>query len=139
MTTREFITKAWNGQTRKRECSSVFIDGQAIYSYGYHYPLLFKVNGKTVRNVTGYSNTTARHIQWSRDVEAIDIHAGYRFKLRGNDDEIMQDLIEGQMHYINALKDQMQAKKRKDTQVYKWLKFDHDRACDNLAMLRGQI
>lgn len=139
MTTREFINKAWNGETRKRECSSVFIDGDAIYSYGYHYPLLFKVGGKTVRNVTGYSNTTARHIHWSRDVEAIDIHAGYRFKLRGTDDEIMADLVEGQTHYINELKNQMQAKKRKDTQVYKWLEYNLNKACDNLARLRGQL
>lgn len=139
MTTREFITKAFNGETRKRECSSVFIDGGAIYSYGYHYPLLFKVKGKTVRNVTGYSNTTARHIMWSRDVEAIDIHAGYRFRLRGTEDDIFNDLVEGQMHYINELKDQMHSKKRKDTLVYGNLQRMHDEACDNLAQLRGVL
>jgi hypothetical protein len=74
---------------------------------------------------------------WSRDVDAIDIHAGRGFRLRGTDDEIIQELIDGQMHYINSLKDQMDAKKRKDTQVYKWLQYNHDQACDNLAKLRG--
>lgn len=137
MTTREFINKAWNGQTRKKECSSVFYENGVVYSYGYHYPLLFKINGKTVRNVEGYSNTTERHIQWSRDIDAIDIHAGHRFRLSHDDNMTMSDLVEGQIAYINNLKEQMASKKRKDTQVYKWLKFDHDRACDNLALLRS--
>lgn len=140
MTTSEFIIKAWRGETRKTACSSVFIDGGAIYSYGYHYPLLFKVRNHygreiTVRNVTGYSNTTARHIMWSRGIDAVDIHAGYRFRLRGTNDEILQELVDGQRAHIAGIKEQMMAKKRKDTAVYADLKRQFDDACDRLGDL----
>lgn len=138
MTTREFITKAFNGETKKRECSSVFADGNNdIYSYGYHYPLLFRVGGKTVRNVRGYSNTTARHIMWSRDVEAIDIHTLHGFRLTGDDASIIAELIKGQKEYIASIERQMAAKKRKNTQVYEWLQFDLDRATENLRKLEA--
>lgn len=46
--------------------SSVRYDGERLYSYGPHYPLLFKVGTYWVCNDRGYSNTTARHISYAR-------------------------------------------------------------------------
>lgn len=142
MTTSEFITKAWRGETRKTACSSVFIDGGAIYSYGYHYPLLFKVRNHygreiTVRNVTGYSNTTARHIMWSRDVDAIDINTLSTFRLTGSNSDILAELIRGQEQYIESLERYMANKKRKDTWVYSDLERRHRDAVASLNELQA--
>ncbi len=142
MKTAQFIAKAWNGETKAKRCANVFIEGQgekmAIYSYGYHYPLLFKVAGKTVRNVRGYSSSTGKHIAWSRSIEAIDIHTLRGFRLSYNDQENLANLIEGEQAYIESLKEQMASKKRKDTQVYKHLSVDLIRSCNNLMALIKQ-
>ncbi len=136
MTTRQFISKNFGVSGTKRTCSSVFADSDGnIYSYGYHYPLLFTVNGRTIRNTRGYSSTTDRHILWSRDVEAIDVVAPYHFRLSGDDVVDMTVLLKSQREYIADLQKQMDAKKRKDTQVYKWLEHKHTKAVVNLAKL----
>ena len=42
---------------------NMFIDGQTIYSYGYHFPIATRLsNGWYLINKDRYSNTTARHI-----------------------------------------------------------------------------
>jgi hypothetical protein len=61
------------------KCASVFAEGGTIFSYGYHYPLLFRLtreNGKVIMvlNRAGYSNTTAKHIGYAgrfSDISAI--------------------------------------------------------------------
>jgi hypothetical protein len=136
MTTRQFITRAFNDR-KTGKCSSVFADNGDVYSYGYHYPLLFRVHGQAIRNVSGYSVTTQRHIQWSRDMDAIDVHAGNNFRLNGNDHANVLELIKGQQWHIDSLQRQMDAKKRKNTQVYKWLEFDLQRASDSLKQLEA--
>ena len=50
----------------RKYVSSVLFDGEKLYSYGTHYPLLFKVGPHWVCNDRGYSNTTARHISYAR-------------------------------------------------------------------------
>ena len=135
MTTREFINKEFGQSGRSKDCSSVHKDFDGnIYSYGYHYPLLFTINGRNIRNIRGYSNTTARHILWSRDIDAIDIHCPSGFRL-GNDAWNLQDCKRGQLAYIESLQRQMESKKRKDTQVYKWLANDLSKAVNNLERL----
>jgi len=139
MTTQEFINKAWNGQTRRDRCSSVFKDNDNnLYSYGYHYPLLFTIGDKQIRNVSGYSNSTAKHINWTRDINAIDVEVPYDFRLNNwLDDEVqIAKLVKGQQEYIDTAKQQMDAMKRKDTQVYKSLEYDYDRAVNNLKELQ---
>lgn len=135
MTTREFITNAYHNR-KSGKCSSVFAENGDIYSYGYHYPLLFRVGGKTIRNVRGYSNTTQRHIMWSRDVDAIDIHAPYSFRLVGDDSAILRNLRDGQKAYIASIEKAIAGKKRKDTQVYKCLQFDLKRAKAKLELIK---
>lgn len=41
---------------------NLFNENCVLYSYGYHYPLLFEVNGLRFVNTRGYSNTTSKHI-----------------------------------------------------------------------------
>lgn len=42
--------------------SNMFIDGQTIYSYGYHFPIARHIGAKVVLfNANGYSNSTAKH------------------------------------------------------------------------------
>lgn len=41
---------------------NLFNENGVLYSYGYHYPLLFKVNWIRFVNTRGYSSTTRRHI-----------------------------------------------------------------------------
>ena len=40
--------------------SNIFMDGNAIFSYGYHYPLVVKIGNKWLVNTTKYSPTTGR-------------------------------------------------------------------------------
>jgi hypothetical protein len=137
MTTREFINKAWHGTTRTRQCSSVFVDNDGnIYSYGYHYPLLFRVGNKVIRNVKGYSNSTSKHIHWTRDIDAIDVEVPRDFRIGYDQERMLEQLIQGQHEYVTSIKGQMDGKKRKDTQVYRWLEYDYTRALYNLNMLR---
>lgn len=50
---------------KSSQCSSVGYWGGVLYSYGSHYPLMFKVNDVLFINTSGYSNTTAKHINWA--------------------------------------------------------------------------
>ena len=44
------------------EGSHMYIDGNTIYSYGYHFPIARRMpDGKFLFNNEGYSNTTSRH------------------------------------------------------------------------------
>lgn len=101
MTTKDFIKQAFYGNTKMQKCSSVFRDGDNnIYSYGYHYPLLFRVNGKVILNDRGYSSTTGRHIMWANQAvnyTAIKVHTLSTFRLTGDDDAVMAELIRGQI------------------------------------------
>lgn len=136
MTTREFIYKRFYLETNKTSCSSVLSDSDGnIYSYGYHYPLLFTVADKTIRNVKGYSNTTQRHIMRSRDVPAIDVHVPRGFRLTSDDAVNLTALLKGQREYVNDLHEQLKSKKRKDTQVYRLLERQYAVAVANLAQL----
>lgn len=118
MTTADFIKKTFNTtSTRERRCSSVFTDQDGnVYSYGYHYPLLFKLGGITFVNTNGYSNTTGRHILWARQAEPNAIPV----KLKGNRLSTLTlykiyTLLAGE---IAEVVEQMSSKKRKDTAVY---------------------
>lgn len=66
MKTVEFIQKAINGYAKDgAHCSSVLYRNGVVYSYGEHYPLLFRIGNKVFVNTSGYSNTTAKHIGWA--------------------------------------------------------------------------
>lgn len=141
MTTREFINNNFDVPSeRDRHCSSVFADYDGnIYSYGYHYPLLFRVKGLAIRNVRGYSNTTAKHINWTRDISAVDVEVPRDFRLQGyTEDELLQQLIKAQQDLLKEIRGLMFHKKRKDTQVYRQLEYDYNKAANSLDWLEGR-
>lgn len=76
----QFIEKYKGKKPKKtRWCASVMQNSEGdFYSYGYHYPLLFKALGKWWLNTSGYSHTTASHIHWARENGKPD----YEIKLR---------------------------------------------------------
>ena len=119
MTTREFISRNFGVSGNEKSCSSVFKDTEGnIYSYGYHYPLLFTVDGHDFRNVTGYSNSTSKHIGWSRDVDAIDVHIPRGTRLH---EITLKNIAMWQQQEIDRQRALMDKKKNKTTQVYRWM------------------
>ena len=67
MKTIELCEKFVNGKSEGK-CSSVFIKGNVIYSYGYHFPMAFRINDsngfKFVVNKSKYSRSTSRQQSW---------------------------------------------------------------------------
>ena len=136
-----FIEKAFYGLTNRDSHGNLHKDNDNnIYSYGYHYPLLFRAqdNDKLVFvNVTGYSNSTSKHIQkaWS----AID-YKGIAVKLNG---ERLPVTAHRMMILLGAqaveLKSTMDSKKRKDTQVYRGLQYDLNRVLADYETVRGAL
>lgn len=125
----------------RRHCASVMVDGTTIYSYGYHYPLLFRVTGKDgallwVCNNGGYSNTTAKHIGHARahaDVCApIGANrSGFFSKTMG-----LEDAIEALEDAITRTESELSNKKRTDTQVYRALENQRAGLVHNLSLLK---
>jgi hypothetical protein len=79
MKTQEFISNNIGLKPSKdKTCSSVIqgTDGN-FYSYGYHYPLLVELNGYWIRNIEGYSSSTAKHISWAGRYSGFDVNLGY--------------------------------------------------------------
>lgn len=141
MRTQDFIARAVAridaGETSAHKtCASVMQDGDRIYSYGYHYPLLFRVadaHGRLVWvcNDGGYSSTTARHICYARQ------HADVWAPIGGTHGRTLEkadvvQAIEARMRRVHA---DMQAKKRKDTRVYEALENEYRQHADALKML----
>lgn len=128
MTTRDFIANNL-GYTPSKEtwCSSVLQDTSGnFYSYGYHYPLLFKVAGHWFVNTRGYSNTTAKHINWAWS--AVDYNAT-AVELNREDARVISSSWASDTDKLNVLArataemvaratEERDSKKRKDTQVY---------------------
>lgn len=130
MTTREFIDKNFRVEsTRDRHCSSVFADRDGnIYSYGYHYPLLFVVDNINFRNTRGYSATTAKHISWTYGQGAIDVELDHMAtevinKSYYSDEDKLTHIERCLNDMRQELEDEMATKKRHDTDVYRRLEF----------------
>lgn len=65
MTNRQIAINFGNGST-KGKGSHLFIEGDTIYSYGYHYPLTIRRDGYYLFNTDYYSRSTARHKSYVR-------------------------------------------------------------------------
>ena len=67
MKTQELFNKFVNGES-KGKASSVFIDNNIVYSYGYHFPLALRINHrdgfKFIVNKSKYSITTSKQQTW---------------------------------------------------------------------------
>ena len=75
------LTHVYAQQTQSRGRSgSMFFEGSKIYSYGYHYLLGEFIDKDTILiNDEGYSNTTAKHINYLSDATS---HKRQFFKTR---------------------------------------------------------
>lgn len=92
MSTREFIERCVNGyQTTRKAVSSVLYENGVIYSYGYHYPLLIKTRIGWILNDRGYSNTTAKHINWARGFSIGSVNF---YTYSPNDEGVIQSIID---------------------------------------------
>jgi len=84
MKTSTFIERCANGyegtpRRGTKTVASVMWDGETLYSYGPHYPLLFKVAGQWVCNDRGHSVTTSKHIGQARQ------YSDFNVELQGSD------------------------------------------------------
>jgi hypothetical protein len=131
MTTRDFIAKTYGTtSTRERHCSSVYTDHDGnVYSYGAHYPLLFKVAGHWFVNTRGYSNTTAKHINWAwsacdYNATAVELNredARVISSSWASDTDKLNVLLRATAEMVARAIEERDSKKRKDTQVYAYL------------------
>lgn len=60
MKTNRQVAEAWS-RGQSAEGSNFFADGITIWSYGYHFPVAKKVNGRILFNPTYYSSSTSKH------------------------------------------------------------------------------
>lgn len=62
MKTNQQIAQAFANGATSGKSGNMFIDGDTIYSYGYHFPIATRLrDGLYLFNNIGYSNTTAKH------------------------------------------------------------------------------
>ena len=135
MRTSEFIAKHKqridNGEPLRRgtaTCASVMADNDRIYSYGYHYPLLFQVETHTGRKIWvcnngGYSSTTSKHISYSAHLADICAPVGgIGSGMCGRVVSLVTvvETLEYQKNYILRV---MATKKRTNTKVYRGLVY----------------
>lgn len=153
----KWIEKAFYGKTRARNNSLIKDDNNNVYSYGIHYPLLFRVGDKVLLNDIGYSNSTSKHIDYAAQVDSNAIrvklyperegygsgytHIGrllwYSDEERLSDEQIMDEVVGGMQHHLSDLVDKMEAKKRKDTQVYRYLEHQFDNIASAIAEMEA--
>lgn len=167
MTSAEFIRKQFgNNDGNEKRLSSIFKDGKGnIYSYGRHYPLLFKVGDLTFRNCAGYSSTTGKHIGWAGGVDPLTIDVWvsgcnqYTWNnpensrkvpaiLRNsmyseNDAEIEAQLFAAVFADLEAelvdINNRIATKKRTDTQIYRSLITERNDCVDRIASVRPYV
>lgn len=67
------VAENWRAQTKSEGHSmNMFFEHDAIYSYGYHFPMALMTNklynGRAIilQNSDGYSNSTAKHLNYMR-------------------------------------------------------------------------
>ena len=70
MKIQQFIkNNLYNSDNKTRQCSGVFTDGNGnFWSYGYHYPLIKRIDGNFYINDQGYSISTKRYICWAKGI-----------------------------------------------------------------------
>lgn len=102
MTTQQFIEKCITGnQKNARRFQSVYYDGETVYSYGYHYPLLVKHGQNWLINDTGYSITTAKHINWAygaTDYKALPVYSREKH---------IQNIVKDTQNHVKELRAQL--------------------------------
>lgn len=139
MRTAEWIGKNAGREGRQKFFSSVLkgSDG-TIYSYGYHYPLLFKINNLWFVNRTGYSVTTSKHINWAYSASHYTAY-GLKVPHQHEGPVTFSQAESWLLNEITELIVTMNNKRRKDTNVYLNLQRDLRQANKALKALEGTI
>lgn len=136
MKTKEFISINLDTKPKKdRYCSSVMQSTNGnFYSYGYHYPLLFKIGDKWLVNDMGYSSSTNKHIYWAFNAtpNALPIQLPNYINIDLTNKEKLADIVRSTVHEI---KREMNSKKRKDTKIYANLQYQYNRYFQTLIYL----
>lgn len=113
--------------------ASVLATNDRLYSYGFHYPLLFRVSTPSHRNVWvcntgGYSATTRKHISYSSYLAEVCAPIGGTHGQSIDYDDVVSSI----KAEIATIESDMLSKKRKDTAVYRG--FERQ-----LAKLQGDL
>lgn len=148
MRTQEFIKQSFDrinaGNNKSARCASVFTDGEAVYSYGYHYPLLFVIytpggDRVWVCNDRGYSSTTGKHISHSAYLADVcaELPRGERYGDHYARTSAYDQVLEAIKEKSERIIAEMATKKRKDTQVYRTLERELDRQNKYIAVLKS--
>lgn len=129
------LAKRYEG---RRFFNSLMATDKTIYSYGTHYPLAFQVETsegkKWVVNTRGYSMTTSKHIGLCKSDICVELPRGAYNEYYDND---KKEVVEKALNdTLDKLANEIGKKKRKDTKVYKWLKYDYERNMEYLAMIK---
>lgn len=137
MTSLEFIEKEYcNDNGKSRYFASIYKDGNGnIYSYGTHYPLLFRVSGLNIVNTAGYSMTTAKHIGWAHraanyDTISVELTRDDSYTISASystEADKRRVIMAALDRMSNAVEAEMAAKKRKDTAIYAHLQARYER------------
>ena len=76
MATNKEVAEAFATKKGDKKSDTMFIEGDIIYSYGYHFPIAYRVGDLVFFNVENYSNTTAKHK--SLVLSSLGRNKGYR-------------------------------------------------------------
>lgn len=131
-----------NPNARHRECSHLVFDRGILYSYGKHYPLLFKIGNVIFRNVAGYSQTTnGKHIPATYNVDAYNVKLKREFSLPyeysyGGNTPNQDDVIASLEHERDTLLSTMDSLKRKDTKKYLFLQRQLANVDETLSIVK---
>lgn len=130
MTTLDWMTKQYSKPGDVKYFGSIMRDNRGnLYSYGSHYPLLFKAGDLNIVNTASYSVSTTRHSSWAMSVVGysnyvgIDLPRDFRLYTWQSDDKLLKELHVALIQQRQAKQAEMDAKKRKDTNVYRWLEY----------------
>lgn len=112
MSNADFIAKYCFKQGILKQNGNLLLANGIIYSYGSHYPLLFKVNNIPFVNIAGYSNTTSKHIgiAWRYAKHGVIVPSGRYSSIKTS------DVIDWLIQESNQLDLQLLNLKRKGTQ-----------------------
>ncbi len=108
-----------NGGDRGRgHCASVFAKNNCIYSFGYHFPLFFKLDsGMWVVNTRPYSVTTRRHQSYCYYADIrVDMLQEFRYS---SDIDATQQVLESLRAQLDCIRAKMGEKKRQNTSIYR--------------------
>lgn len=140
MTILKFIEKTVGQVSGKtRYFSSVLTTGEGVvYSYGYHYPLARIIDGVAFVNNAGYSNSTAKHINWAFSACANVVGAMnvYGVPLSGGNSLTLAGIRLSAAAELSTMKYEMARKTRTNTQVYGHLERQALRMQDVLTEVR---